>query len=114
MFIFKEDNAMRIKSNAVKRTYALMLTCMLLLSIPSVSLYASSLDDVISGSSQQVEQSVTTPAPSTEQYVTSSSGGGTQVNNTDYIDAVRGATDLGEMSPEASSINSYIKKGCAL
>ena len=105
---------MKIKGNAVKRTYAFMLTCMLLLSIPSVSLYASSLDDVISGSSQQVEQSVTTPTPSTEQNVTSSnSGGSTQVNNEDYISAIHNATNLGEPSPEANAINQYIKKGAS-
>jgi len=103
----------------MKRVFAMTLACMITFGVPAMTVSASSLDDLVNEQNQQTQQVEQVQSETqnvnvepiqdsipNQTYNTSA----TQGSNYDYIEEIKSANDLTELSPGASKINGGIKK----
>lgn len=92
----------------MKKFLTFSLICAIAFAIPTTTAYASSLEDVLSQNQPTTEVStdtVVTPEPSGSSDVA--------VSGDPYLDEIKGAADLSELSPGATKINDGVKKAAS-
>ncbi len=100
----------------MKRVLTLLLCGMLIFGTSTVSTYAASLDDVIAGNQQVVNQEITdTNGSTTNETVTNSDNSSTtstsrEQANKAYMDTLNAATDLTTQNETVDKVNEALSK----